>query len=88
MTTAAQRSEARTISAIRANGTPQENTLLTHLLDRPEHGISQLEATHLYRIAALPRRAADLQDWGLSVRKERRRDPTGRAYVRYFLDRA
>ncbi|MDP3869907.1 helix-turn-helix domain-containing protein [Phenylobacterium sp.] len=73
------------IKTVQANGSPQQRTVLSHLMDRTDHGLSQVEAQHLYRVAALPRRIADLQDAGVPIRKDRREDPTGRAYVRYFL---
>lgn len=69
---------------------PQCFDLWMHLLDRPERGISVLEASHLYRIAptAVPRRMADLREamapFGWSIEKEMRTDPTGRRYARYF----
>ncbi len=67
-------------------GTPQQKLILQHLRERRLHGLSQFEALHLYRIAALPRRVKDLTEAGVPIRKERRLDPTGRPYARYFLD--
>lgn len=64
---------------------PQQRTILQHLQQRREHGISQFEAQNLYRVAALPRRIADLEEAGVAIDRQRRVDLTGRAYVRYFL---
>lgn len=68
------------------DGSPQQKLILTHLRDRRSAGLSQFEALHLYRIAALPRRIADLKDKGVDIRTERRLDPTRRPYSRYFLE--
>lgn len=68
------------------NGSPQLKTLYAHLVEVGEKGISQFEALHLYRVAALPRRMADLVEMGVPIRKENRQDRTGRRYVRYFLN--
>ena len=78
-------SQVSAIAQVLADGSPQLRTLIQHLRSRPDRGISQLEASALYRIAALPRRMADLSEAGVPIRKERRPDPTGRSYVRYFL---
>lgn len=78
-------SETSAMAQVLTEGTPQLKTLLTHLIQRREDGLSQLEATHLYQIAALPRRIADLKDAGIPIVKARKLDPRGRAYVRYFL---
>lgn len=88
MTTSVKNMTAAQVCAIKqvqADGTPQQKTVLQHLMDRKDAGLSQFEALHLYRVAALPRRVADLIEAGVPIRKERREDPTGRAYVRYFL---
>jgi len=74
------------IKQVQSDGSPQQKTVLAHLMDQSVKGLSQFEATHLYRIAALPRRVADLIEAGVPIRKERREDRTGRAYVRYFLE--
>jgi hypothetical protein len=67
-------------------GSPQQKIILAHLRERRDAGLSQFEALHLYRVAALPRRIADLEAAGVPIRRERREDPTGRAYVRYYLE--
>lgn len=67
-------------------GTPQQKIILKHLNERRSGGISAFEALHLYRVAALPRRIADLTEAGVAIRKERKTDQTGRAYTRYFLE--
>lgn len=88
MTTSVNTMTAAQVCAIKnvqLTGTPQQKAILQHLLDRRDAGLSQFEALHLYRVAALPRRMADLAEAGVPIRKERREDPTGRAYVRYFL---
>jgi len=74
------------IKQVQADGTPQQKTVLAHLEERRHAGLSQFEALHLYRVAALPRRIADLIAAGVPIRKDRREDPTGRAYVRYYLE--
>lgn len=66
-------------------GTPQQRTLLAHLRERASSGLSQFEALHLYRIASLSRRITDLRQAGVPIRREMKKDPTGRAYARYFL---
>jgi DNA-binding MarR family transcriptional regulator len=66
-------------------GSPQQQIILRHLRERKDHGLSQFEAQNLYRIAALPRRISDLEEQGVSIRRERKQDPTGRSYTRYFL---
>ncbi len=66
-------------------GTPQQRILLAHLRERATAGLSQFEALHLYRIASLSRRITDLRQAGVPIRREMRKDPTGRAYARYFL---
>ena len=73
------------IAQVQADGTPQQKEILAHLIERRHAGLSQFEATHLYRVAALPRRIKDLVEAGVPIHRERRMDPTGRAYVRYFL---
>jgi len=74
------------VKQVEEEGTPQQKTILAHLIERRHAGLSQFEALHLYRVAALPRRMADLSAAGVPIRKDRREDPTGRAYVRYYLD--
>ena len=71
--------------------TKQVDLILSHLhqID-PEtgkfRGITRWEAEPLYRVASLSRRITDLRKRGYKVRAEHRVDPTGRRYVRYFLE--
>lgn len=74
---------------IKARGTPQLRTLFKHMSSPRglKNGISDMEARLVHRINALPRRISDLTErFGVPIRKERREDPTGRPYVRYFID--
>ena len=45
--------------------------------------ISAYEARDLYRIGSLSRRINDLEERGTTIKRERKADATGRAYVRY-----
>jgi Helix-turn-helix domain len=64
--------------------TTQVNALLTHF--RQKNSITADEARSLYQIRSLSRRICDVQGHlGVTLRKERRRDLTGRQYVRYHL---
>ncbi|MDR6624339.1 helix-turn-helix domain-containing protein [Caulobacter segnis] len=74
------------IKQVQADGTPQQRTVLAHLMDWRDKGLSQLEARHLYRIAALPRRIADLVEVGVPIRKARDQIPGERGHIRYSLD--
>jgi len=61
----------------------QNQQLLDHLISgRP---ITRIAADHLYRIAALPRRIADLKAAGHNITATRKIDATGRFYVEYAL---
>jgi len=61
----------------------QNDLLLGHLISgRP---ITRISADHLYRIAALPRRIADLEARGHKISRTRKVDATGRFYVEYAL---
>jgi len=63
--------------------TTQNNLLLAHLTSgRP---ITRIQADHLYRIAALPRRIADLREQGHNIVAVDKVDPTGRRYAEYRL---
>jgi len=61
----------------------QNQLLLDHLLTGKP--ITRISADHLYRIAALPRRIADLKAQGNNIRATRKIDATGRFYVEYAL---
>ena len=61
----------------------QTTLLLDHL--KRVGNISRIEADHLYRIAALPRRISDLEEMGYVIARELKRDITGRRYTRYYL---
>jgi|TARA_R110000803_G_scaffold168828_1_gene231875 hypothetical protein len=47
------------------------------------HSLSGYEAANLYRIASLPRRINDLEAQGMKIKRETKKDTTGRRYVRY-----
>lgn len=73
---------------VTANGSPQLRTLYTFLASERglDKGISDMEARLIYRINALPRRISDLRErFGCTIDKLHKVDPTGRAYVRYYL---
>ncbi|MGZ2448520.1 hypothetical protein ACVIRO_001274 [Rhizobium ruizarguesonis] len=77
---------AQLVSQIAVNHlTPQCRKLYKHLQSRKAHGVSQMEAMLLLRIAALPRRISDLEEAGIEISRERKVDETGHAYVRYSL---
>jgi len=61
----------------------QTEMLLAHLLSG--RSITRISADHLYRIAALPRRIADLEARGHKIVRTRKVDATGRFYVEYSL---
>lgn len=60
----------------------QHQILLDHF--KNVGSISGLEAITVHRIYALPRRIKDLEECGHQFIRERRRDVTGKRYVRYF----
>lgn len=64
----------------------QNAKLLTHLASGK--AITRITADHLYRIAALPRRIADLREAGHKIVATRKMDATGRPYVEYTLRNA
>lgn len=69
-----------------AQMSPQCETVLNHLNARGS--ISGVEAAAIYRVRYLPRRIKDLKDFhGVKIRAERRADPTGQRYVRYYLNK-
>jgi hypothetical protein len=45
--------------------------------------ITPVEAHELYQVRSFHRRMSDLAEQGVKFRKERRRDHTGRQYVKY-----
>jgi len=70
------------------NGTPQLRTIYKHLTSPKglDKGLSDMEARMVYRINALPRRVSDLEaEYGVTIDRVRKKDPTGRAYVRYYI---
>lgn len=74
-----------TISALREieeHGKPQLKALVKHL---KTDGISQYEAIMVHRIAALPRRIADIEKYGVEILRTRKKDSTARGYVKYSL---
>ena len=66
--------------------TPQAQRLYDYLLAHMERGITRIEADYVLRIAALPRRIADLKEVGVRIKSERKKDEAGRTYVRYWLN--
>ena len=50
-------------------------------------GLSQLEAIGMWRIYRLAARIEELRDDGYNIRTEMKRDATGKAFARYFLNR-
>lgn len=64
----------------------QLTTLMEHL--RARGSISGLEARSIHRIDSLARRINDLEAKGHKFRRERRKDLTGKRYVRYFYEGA
>lgn len=61
----------------------QTYMLLQHLT--AGKSITRIEADHLYRVAALPRRIADLREAGHNIVAFTKKDLTGRSYVEYRL---
>jgi hypothetical protein len=61
----------------------QTQQILDHLLSG--RSITRISADHLYRVAALPRRIADLKAQGHNITASRKIDATGRFYVEYAL---
>ena len=61
----------------------QTQTLLNHM--KSVGSISNLEAITVHRIYALPRRISDLEAAGHKIVRVRRKDVTGKRYVRYHL---
>lgn len=59
----------------------QTALLLDHF--KKERSITGIEAEHLYRVRALPRRVKDLKAAGHRISSETKFDPTGQRYVRY-----
>ena len=68
--------------------TSQRRLLISHLHHPSNHGITQMEAVGLYRIYSLTSRISELRREGFKIQSDRRQDPTGRWYVRYFLEAA
>lgn len=50
--------------------------------------ITRIQADHLYRIAALPRRIKDLEEAGHKITRKEKADATGRPYVEYAMRNA
>lgn len=63
---------------------PQSELLFDHLVSIGS--ITPVEALALYQVRSFHRRMSDLaQQHGVKFRKERKRDHTGRAYVKYHF---
>ena len=62
---------------------PQHALLFDHLVS--VGSISPYEAHDLYMVNSFHRRMADLRNMGVKLRKEWKRDHTGRKYVRYYF---
>ena len=71
------------INSVLTTGLPQHKKIIEHLLKCGS--LSAYEALLMHRIAALPRRISDIEDAGIAITRTRRKDQTGRAYVRYSL---
>jgi hypothetical protein len=61
----------------------QLDLLRLHFSQAPS--ISNVEAQAIYRIRALPRRIADLEERGWEFSREWKTDPTGQRYRRYTV---
>lgn len=64
---------------------PQLSLLARHFAHKPS--ISAVEAGALYRIRSLHRRILDLEERGWKFRRERKVDPIGQRYMRYYLEK-
>jgi hypothetical protein len=62
---------------------PQVDLLFDHLVSLKS--ITPMEAQELYNVRSFHRRMADLRDMGVRFTKERKKDHTGRAYVKYHF---
>jgi len=61
----------------------QTTKVIKHL--KAGHTISRLEAGHLFNILDLPKIISNVKKEGLSILHERKKDTTGRNYMRYSL---
>lgn len=68
------------------SGKSQCGMLLTHLASGL--AINRIQADHLYRIAALPRRIKDLTEAGHKITSKMKLDPTGRPFAEYAMRNA
>ncbi|MGY5795186.1 helix-turn-helix domain-containing protein len=62
---------------------PQCKKLYKHL--KTVGSISQMEASLVHKIMALPRRISDLREAGIEINRELKEDATGTRYARYTL---
>ncbi len=63
--------------------TPQTQLVLKHLCYAGS--LTGAEAATVHRIRHLPRRIADLKEWGIPVETTMKRDITGQRYASYSL---
>jgi uncharacterized small protein (DUF1192 family) len=69
--------------------TSQKNMILAHLYSIDDsgkrRGITGMEALGLYRVVSLTSRIAELKGDGYRIISHRKKDTTGKTYVRYRL---
>lgn len=63
--------------------TPMTRRIYQHLIE--VGNISAMEAQSMYKCRSLSRRICDIQETGIKVSREHKRDATGQRYVRYSL---
>lgn len=71
------------LNTVIREGKPQLRTLAEHFKNGKT--ITQFEALLLYRIAALPRRIKDMEEYGVRFQKTLLKDETGRRYAKYAV---
>lgn len=63
--------------------TPQAHAVLNHL--KASGSITNVEANAVLRVRSVSRRITELQEHGIRISKETKRDSTGQRYTRYYL---